>query len=412
MSLTAHYGTPAAPLPLTVVGCDFRIASSALREMLLTNKSIRRELVKAIRNIDASAGLVVLETCNRMEWIVSSDSPHWMADLLQAQIIDRWSKRLPPGRTPPNPYIHCSEEAFQHVFRVVIGQESLATGEAQIAGQFQQAFEQARQEGTSNIILNGLSSFAGRIAKSAYKIGYRSNARTGVHGLVLTYIKKKLGDPKGKTILLAGMGSIGRKTASLLEQSGCRVTPFNRSISDKHSGTWLPLSDLPAKIMDAHAVVVATGAFTPVFQINSYWESTRESPLPVMDIGVPSQVDPEIADLPHIDYRTIDALEEVSQTDLSVQCTEKLEQEITRETTRFRQFCQARNIVTLLDTIHQKRNEYIQKHIPVNIHDHFSEWDETIRKKTEKVMQQLIREYANDLFSTIHTALEDFRNAS
>jgi len=412
MSLTAQNGSSTSTLPLTVVGCDFRIASSGLREMLMTDRSFREDLNTAIRNMDPSAGLAVLETCNRMEWIVSTDSPNWMADLLQAQIIDRWTKRLPPGQEPPIPYMHCGEAAIQHVFRVVIGQESLASGEAQIAGQFQQSFERARKEGTSNIILNGLSSFAGRIAKSAYKIGYRSNARTGIHGLIQTFFRSKLGDTKNKTILVAGMGTIGRKTASVLEHSGCRVVLFNRTISEKHHGTWLPLSKLPQHLEDADAVVIATGAFAPVFESNRFWETGRKTPLVVMDIGVPSQVDPEIATFPHIEYRTIDALERVYQTDSAVKFLEKLDCEIAKETVRFKQFCNARNIVTLLDTIHQKRNEYIQKHIPVNIHDHFSEWDETIRRKTEKVMQQMIRQYANDLFSTIHTALEDFRNAS
>ena len=97
--------------------------------------------------------------------------------------------------------------------------ESLAVGEAQIAGQFQAALNRAQEEKTTSPILNRLSHIAGRIAKSGYRIGFRSNYKQGIHGLVIKFLHNYYGEKIGKKyILVVGMGEIGRKTSGLLEE--------------------------------------------------------------------------------------------------------------------------------------------------------------------------------------------------
>ena len=95
-------------IPLAVVGCDFRVASSALRQQLYSSLEDRNRLHCSIKNLDPGCGLMILETCNRIEWIVSSETPEWMSEILFALMLDRWKASSPDIYNLPCPYIHVS----------------------------------------------------------------------------------------------------------------------------------------------------------------------------------------------------------------------------------------------------------------------------------------------------------------
>ena len=60
---------------LALVGVDFRVASSAWRAALILTAEERLELTTALRQSALVDGLVVLETCNRVEWVVATAEP-------------------------------------------------------------------------------------------------------------------------------------------------------------------------------------------------------------------------------------------------------------------------------------------------------------------------------------------------
>ena len=90
-----------ADLSLADVSVDFRIANSAYRGDLVTSDEEKSELFASLRSIDSEAGFMCLETCNRVEWIVSGTDPAWLAELLSAKLISRWQeKRTEPQALP------------------------------------------------------------------------------------------------------------------------------------------------------------------------------------------------------------------------------------------------------------------------------------------------------------------------
>jgi glutamyl-tRNA reductase len=64
-------------LPLVLIGVDFRRAPTRYRAALALSESARDELVATLREHGAT-GLVVLETCNRTEWLVAFERPAWV----------------------------------------------------------------------------------------------------------------------------------------------------------------------------------------------------------------------------------------------------------------------------------------------------------------------------------------------
>ena len=65
-------------LPLALVGVDFRRAATRHRAALAMDEAACQALMTTLRGHGVS-GLVVLETCNRTEWLVASERTTWVA---------------------------------------------------------------------------------------------------------------------------------------------------------------------------------------------------------------------------------------------------------------------------------------------------------------------------------------------
>ncbi len=68
-----------AGIPLAVVGCDFRVAPSRARSQLVLDEHEALQLADELERCGWADGLVVLDTCNRNEWVVASSQPAWAA---------------------------------------------------------------------------------------------------------------------------------------------------------------------------------------------------------------------------------------------------------------------------------------------------------------------------------------------
>lgn len=396
-------------IPLVVVGCDFRSASVEFREQLVTTPEERKAMFMGIRNIEEDAGFAALETCNRTEWIVSAKNPEWVADLLKAQMLQRWKKAFPKVTDFPEPYVHVGRKAVWHLLRVVSGLESLAEGEAQIAGQFQDALRRSRAEKMTSDILNGLANPAGRLAKLGYHLGYRSDQRRGIHGMAADTLADHFkADTANKTVAVLGMGEIGRKTADTVDQlDGCTTVRVNRTVKPEHEGIWKHIEDIESIIQSADALIIATGSKTPVVQPGQLNLESRDKPLLIIDIGIPRQVSPEAQQLDGVDYRCLDDLIDLHHQSNKDKPTIEMEQEIRKEVVLFRRFCIERNVVSLLQETQQRRQEFISEQIPSIVNEQLGELDEKTRKIVEDAMKKLIYDFSSDSFKSIHKALED-----
>jgi glutamyl-tRNA reductase len=395
-------------IPLAVVGCDFRTAATMFRECLVSTRETRARLFQAMRRMDSDAGFVALETCNRVEWVVFTETPSWIAEILLAQMVHTWKQVFPGIEDLPVPAVHIGEDAARHILRVAVGRESLATGEAQIARQLQSALKRAQTEKTSSVILNRLGSAAGRLAKIGYRIGFRSNRRQGIHGLTVRYLDRHFrGKPHGKRVLVVGMGSIGRKTAqAVAERKGFAVTRVNRTL---HPGgrDWHTLEELPGLSRNADALVVATGSLTPILDASLVAAGTRSAPLLIMDIGIPRQVHPELRAAPGVCYRNLDHLIELDQEGVDHEMERRLELELNVELEQFRRCCRERGMVHLLDKIHRGRQEAVRNRLGPFLAAHLDGVDKAVRKKVEVAVRRFLQDYADGIHRALHDALED-----
>jgi len=401
-----------AEIPLLLVGYDFRRASSELREKLLTGKEERKYIFKSLGKYDRSAGILFLETCNRIEWIVSTQFSDWISEIFTAWMIRKWQPFFPEtaSNSPLLPYVYTGQNAVNHILKVVVGMESLATGEAQIATQFQFAIKEAQREKTSSVIINKLSHIAGRISKTGARIGFRSNHKQGIHGLVVRFIENYFQrDLNKKTILVAGMGEIGRRTSTLLrEMLQCKVQSLNRTINPEHLKEWRPLNQLKPLSIKADALIVATGSPVPVIDIGNIAIDDRQAKLLIMDIGIPRQVTQSAQNNPKIEYRNLDHLLDFNGGKEKNPCVDQLEMEINKEVSRFKQFCRGRELNMILSRIHNGRLKLTENLIPDFVASQFSDLEKRRRKKLENTIKQFVKDYSNELFLAFHQTMKEF----
>ncbi|MEY3013669.1 MAG: hypothetical protein RIT45_2404 [Pseudomonadota bacterium] len=296
--MSEHEHTPQprlGELPVAVVGCDFRVASTAWRNAVLLDRDARRELLDRLRRSAGATGLCVLETCNRVEWLIDAPDPRWAADLARAAMMAQWrTAGMPPPL--PTPYVAVGEEAVRHLAHVVVGLESFVVGEREIAGQLNRAMDEARDAGLSTPGLNALQTTLGRVVRAVERgTAFRAHAR-GVHGLAWEAARAHLGGRDGASVLVVGMGEIGRKAAALCERErGWHVVRVNRTIDAAHDGAWRALETLPALLPQADVVIVATGARTPILGADALQPAVEgrasDRPLLLVDLGAPNQVE-------------------------------------------------------------------------------------------------------------------------
>jgi len=397
-------------IPLIVIGYDFRSASSILREKLVSTEKGRKHLFNEIRKLDNSAGILILETCNRLEWIVSTRLPEWIAEILKARMIDLLQRHFPELEDLPSPYIYTEKEAVIHVLRVVVGLESLATGEAQIAGQFHSALKNTQKEKTSSPVINRLGHIAGRIAKSGYKIGFRSNYRQGIHGMAVKYLSRIFPeDLNNKKVIVAGMGEIGKKVVNLLEESvKCEVIPVNRTIKPAHKKIWFKFTNLKELSKNADAIIIATGAHSPVLNESMITHNSRISRFHILDLGIPRQVSESLRKMPEVKYSNIDDLLELGESRNDKIHLADLDKEIMSEYRDFRQFCRSREMSAILSEIHSGRLELTHNRIPDFVKSELSVLGDKKRKQVEKSLNKFILDYSSNLFKIFHKTMDDY----
>ncbi|MDF2714163.1 MAG: glutamyl-tRNA reductase, partial [Paenibacillus sp.] len=139
--------------------------------------------------------------------------------------------------------------------------------------------------------------------------------------------KRIFGDFRGKTVLIVGAGKMSELTLKHLTAGGAeKVVVVNRTfekaveLASKMNGTARPIEHLHDELTHADIVISSTGA--PGYVLNretvkQSMRARRSRPLFMIDIAVPRDIDPEIANLSNVYLYDIDDLELIVETNLN-----------------------------------------------------------------------------------------------
>jgi len=298
---------------LHVLGINHQTAPVHLRERVAFAGDTVPAALAALRELPGVREAALLSTCNRTElYALAEDDGSALAHWLASHPGD-------PGELQAYLYHHADTAAARHLFRVATGLDSLVLGEPQILGQVKAAWAAARGAGTLGTTLDRLFQNAFATAKRA-----RTETRIGANPVSVASAAVRLAQESfarldEATVLLVGAGETIELAARHLRE-GCvrRLLVANRTVAhaqalaSRHGGVALPLSDLDRHLDQADVVIAATASREPVIgrvQVADALSRRRHRPMLLLDLAVPRDIEPGVADLPDAFLHTIDDLE-------------------------------------------------------------------------------------------------------
>ena len=216
---------------------------------------------------------------------------------------------------------------MQHLFRVAGGLESMIVGERQILGQVRASFSTASQTGSVQSPLT-------RVFHSALRAGRRVHRETNIGRHSRSVSRAAVQLARGmfdrlddRRALVIGAGDAGRMVAWALGDAGVKaITVTNRTqwraedLAKELGGVAAPFEGLQSALADADLVISSTGSPGYVVDTGMVSEAVRNrdtsDPLMLIDIAVPRDVDPAVAELEGVRLYDIDALGQVAETAL------------------------------------------------------------------------------------------------
>jgi glutamyl-tRNA reductase len=204
------------------------------------------------------------------------------------------------------------------LFKVASGIDSMVIGDSQILGQVKEAIDISEDLEFAGAILR-------RIFDTALRVGKRSIKETGLGegAVTVSYaavqvVEKIFASLERKSALVIGAGETGELAAINLRDKGIsKIAISNRTITraeelaEKVHGEIVPFQYLKEHLHNFDIIVSATSAadfIITVDHLKSAMKKRRGSPVVLMDIAVPRDIDPRVKELDNIYLYDMDSL--------------------------------------------------------------------------------------------------------
>ena len=309
-------------MTLLALGLNHKTAPIDIRERVSFGPDI---VVGALRSLAEHAGAgeaVIVSTCNRTEIYCAGDA-------LDGDALQRWLSRfhgLDAALVRPYVYSYRDKEAVCHLFEVAAGLDSMILGEPQILGQVKSAFQTAQSSGAIGKLLGRLFQCTFALAKQVRTDTAIGNSPVSVAFAAVTLARQIFADLSAQTALLIGAGETIELAARHLHQHGLgRMVVANRTVERAHGlaaqfdGYAIALTEIAAHLPEADIVISSTASPLPILgkgMVESALKKRRHRPVFMVDIAVPRDVEPEVAELEDVYLYTVDDLEEVIEENL------------------------------------------------------------------------------------------------
>jgi len=274
-----------------------------------------------IRTLPSIKGSVLLQTCNRVEFYLDTDTGEDVA----GKVLWHWAleTRFKLSELARLVEVRKGDEAVDHLVRLGAGLESMLVGESQILGQLKNALADARSLGTTSQLL---SSTIERSASAGTKVREQTGIGRGAVSLgsaAVRLAEETLGNPENWQILLIGTGHVGMLAVKALKARNVnnilvtgRTRQRTESFCRTYGGVPVDFQETRARISSLDLVMVATGAKDYLITGNMIG-SRAKSKLMILDLSNPRNVSPEVQDIPGVILKTIDDLRGIAEESIA-----------------------------------------------------------------------------------------------
>lgn len=309
-------------------GLSHHLAPVEIRERFAVGDHELPGVLHTLRQIDGTAGAVVLSTCNRVEFYAATICP-----VRTAQALRGWlgSRSASVGQSVPFYEFH-TPASVRHLFRVSCGLDSMVLGETEVLGQVKKAYSLAQSAGAPSRHLHRLFQHAFRVAKEVRTHTAITRGATSVGAVAVELAEKIFGDLSARRVMILGTGETGERVARSLQSRGVRsVIVSNRTfdraaqLAEEIGGLAVHFDHWDKSFQDIDILIGSTGAPHPVLtkeKLEPHLRQRLDRPLFLIDLAVPRDFHPDVNSLSGVFLYDMDTLQEIARETLEARQAE------------------------------------------------------------------------------------------
>ncbi|HPA06910.1 MAG TPA: glutamyl-tRNA reductase [Methanoregulaceae archaeon] len=268
---------------------------------------------------DRFRGILLLQTCNRIEILVHGEASS-LVSLLQEEGREDFS-------------VLSGIDALRHLLELAAGMDSMIIGEDQIIGQLKTALDFARERGCASPVLELCVNKAVHAGIEVRKQTQINRGAVSIGSAAVLLAEEQLGSLEGKRILVVGSGEMGMLVAqALAAKQLTAIYVANRTygraevLAKKIGGKAVRLDDLPRYMLLSDVVISCTSAPHPVIHCDDLKEIMRgrcwpleghPRPLILVDIAQPRDVEEGAEAIDGVHLFTIDSLRQINENTMN-----------------------------------------------------------------------------------------------
>jgi len=306
-------------MQIQLIGLNHKTAPIKLREKLVFANDILTQALLELKE-KMSSDILILSTCNRTEIYQSaSDSKTLITWLAKFHNIKEMNLK-------PHLYTFKNEAAFSHACRVAAGLDSMILGETQILGQMKQALKQSEFVGGQG---KNIAIFFQKVFETAKLVRTKTGigaSSTTVASTILKVADKIYGKSNNVNILFVGAGEMTELCCKYFSANNKKqLTIANRSIKNgmalakKVGGHPILIGDIHHTMHSFDIVISSTSSQLPIIGLGMIEKAIRlrkHKPMLLIDLAIPRDIEPEVAELDDIFLYTFDDLAKITEKNI------------------------------------------------------------------------------------------------
>ena len=399
-------------MPLSLVSFNYKYTPLALRELLIVPATKLPALLHEVRQACALEELMMLSTCNRVEFYFSAAEGEQASQAILAWMKGRFSGW--DAEMERRSVILHDQPALTHLFRVASSLESMVIGEPQILGQVKESFQIAREHRAAGPYLTGLM-------QKVFQAAKRVRSETGIarFPVSVSYMAVELAGRiferlDDKTVMVIGAGEMAELVVAHLKRKGVRkLLITNRTFSnavalaERVQGSAVRFEHMADHLAASDIVIASTGAQGHVVDKEMARQAAKKrkgNPIFFIDIAVPRDISPEVGALANVYCYDIDALQNAVSANMQERESEaeKAQAIIEEEVRSFQQAGKSRLAVPVIRAL----REQFTKTGNLELEKTFKRMSHLSERERE-AMRGLLRSVTNKLLHLPSTRLKE-----
>ncbi|MCI8591813.1 MAG: glutamyl-tRNA reductase [Lachnospiraceae bacterium] len=345
-------------MSICMIGIDHNRAAVDIRAVFSFTKKNAAAAMETFKNTEGILGCVILSTCNRMECWVSAEQD-WDGSL--CELLCR-VKGVEPAQYETYFVERRDREAVNHLFYLTCGLKSQILGEDQILTQVKDALSLARENFSTDSVLEVLFRMAVTAGKKVKTDVSFSRANYTAMDSAVAMLAKRGIDLKSMSCLVIGNGEMGKLAAQALKAQDADVTV---TVRQYRSGMVnIPVGckriDYGERMeMLPYCDIVVSATASPNYTITSELmeKTVWKKGVIFIDLAVPRDIEPGVRELAGLELYDIDDFKGSGMTENYSESLQEAETVLQEQIREFYDWLEGRDLIPKIKDIQEKAVE-------------------------------------------------------